>query len=169
MSLQKKCKLKPLLTDPSIFNPFVIVKTPHYLFVKVEGLVASAAWLIHVFCRNILRSYYDDEVIKRLALSDIFSLDASYKVPNWIMRWGRSNMCDVLKYGLNEYGENIMQHFASSENHCQLKIVLCMLKHCRLSLSFAFSDVTNLYRHLLECIFPSLNNNLEDHDFSDEN
>ena len=34
------------------------------------------------------RAYYDAEVIKSLALSEIFPLDASYKVPNWIMQWG---------------------------------------------------------------------------------
>ena len=98
---------------------------------------------MHVFCEKILklRAYYDAEAIKRLALSEIFSLYASYKVPNWIIRWGGSKMFDVLESGLNEYGEIITQHFVSSDNHRQLEIVLRMLKSCGLSPSFTFSDV----------------------------
>ena len=70
-----------------------------------------ASRLIHVFCKKILklRAYYDSEVIKRLTLSEIFSPDASYKVPKWIMLWGGSKMFDVIESGLNEYGEIIMQ------------------------------------------------------------
>ena len=78
-------------------------------------------------------------------------------------------MFDVIKYGLNEYGEIIMQHFASSDNHRRLEIVLHMLKFCSLSPSFALSYVTGRYRHLLECILLSLTNYLEDHEPSDEN
>ena len=47
-----------------------------------------------------------------LAPSEIFPLDASYKVPNWIMWWGGSKMFDVLESGLNEYGKIIMKFFA---------------------------------------------------------
>ena len=99
----KKRKLKPLLTDPPIFDPSAIENNPHYLSVEVGGLVPLTSWLIHVFCKNILklRAYYDAEVIKRLALSEIFPLDASYKVPNWIMRWGGLNMFDVIESSLN--------------------------------------------------------------------
>ena len=49
------------------------------------------------------------------------------------MRWGGSNMFDVIEYCLNEYDEIIMQHFASSDNHRRLEIVLRMLKVVDLS------------------------------------
>ena len=101
--LGKQRKLKPLITDPPIFNPSIIERNPHYLSVEVGRLVSPASWLIHVFCKKILklRAYYDAEVIKRLALSEIFPLDASYKVPNWIMRWGGSNMFDFIESSIN--------------------------------------------------------------------
>ena len=78
-------------------------------------------------------------------------------------------MFDVLESSLNEYGEIIMQHFASSNNNNQLKIVLHVLNSCGLSSSFALSDVPDQYCHLLERIFPLLTNCLEDHEPSDEN
>ena len=108
--LGKQRKLKPLITDPPIFNPSIIERNPHYLSVEVGRLVSPASWLIHVFCKKILklRAYYDAEVIKRLALYHIFSLYASYKVPNWIIRWGESKMFGVLNSGLTIYGEIIM-------------------------------------------------------------
>ena len=37
-------------------------------------------------------------------------------------------MFDVLESGVNEYGEIIMQNFASSDNHSQLIIVIDRLK-----------------------------------------
>ena len=42
-------------------------------------------------------------------------------------------MFDVIEYCLNEYDEIIMQHFASSDNHRRLEIVLRMLKVVDLS------------------------------------
>ena len=69
-------------------------------------------------------------------------------------------MFDVLDSGLNEYCEIIMQHFASSYNHCQLEIVLRMLKICSLSHSFVFYDVINQDCHLIEHIFPLITNDL---------
>ena len=63
-------------------------------------------------------------------------------------------MFDVLDSGLNEYGEIIMQHLASSDNHRQIEIVLRMLKRCGLIPSFELSDVPDRYVHLLELIFP---------------
>ena len=78
-------------------------------------------------------------------------------------------MFDVLESSLNEYGEIIMQHFASSDNHNWLEIVLHMLKCCGLGPSFALSYVTGRYRHLLERKFLFLTNYLEYHEPSDEN
>ena len=80
-------KLKQILTDPPIFNPSVTEKNPSCFSVEVGGLVTSASWLIHIFCKNILklRAYYDAEVMKRMALSEIFPPDASYKVTNLIL------------------------------------------------------------------------------------
>ena len=78
-------------------------------------------------------------------------------------------MFGVLDYGPNEYGENIMQHFSSSDHHRQLEIVLRRLKSCDLRPSFAFSNIPDQDRHLLERIFLSLITNLECHEPSDEN
>jgi hypothetical protein len=39
----------------------------------------------------------------------VLSIDASYKVPKWIMKWGGVKLYDVLESGLNEYGEIIVQ------------------------------------------------------------
>ena len=112
--MAKKHKLNPLLADPHIFIPSVIENTPYFFPVEVGGLVPWSSWMINIFCKNILKlqAYYDDEVIKMLAPSEIFPLDASYKVPNWIMWWGGSKMFDVLESGLNEYGKIIMKFFA---------------------------------------------------------
>ena len=85
------------------------------------------------------------------------------------MRWVGSKTFDVIESGLNEYGEIIMQHFSSSDNDHQLKIVLCIFKICGLSLSFAFYDAPDQDCHLLELIFPLLTNDLEYHEPSDGN
>ena len=61
-------------------------------------------------------------------MSEIFPLDALYKVPNWIMRWGGSKMFDVLEFGLNEYGEIIMQHFHHLITIVRLKLFYICLK-----------------------------------------
>ena len=85
------------------------------------------------------------------------------------MRWVVSKMFDVLESSLNEYGEIIMQHFASFDINNQIEIVLRMLKSCGLRPSFEFSDFPDQYCHLLERIFPFLTNYLEDHEPSDDN
>ena len=56
-----------------------------------------------------LRPYLDAECVKRLKTSSVLSIDASYKVPKWIMKWGGVKLYDVLESGLNEYGEIIVQ------------------------------------------------------------
>ena len=82
--MAKKRKLEPILTNLLIFNPSVIEKTPNYLSVEVGGIVPSVSWLIHLFFKNMLKfqAYYDAESIKILALSEISSPYASYKVTN---------------------------------------------------------------------------------------
>ena len=85
------------------------------------------------------------------------------------MRWRVSNIFNVLESGINEYGEIIMQHFASSNNNNQLKIVLHVLNSCGLSSSFALSDVPDQDSHLLERIFTLLTTYLEDHETSYDN
>ena len=78
-------------------------------------------------------------------------------------------MFDVLESPLNEYGEIIMQHFTSSDNRRQLKIVLCMLKSCGLIPSFALFDVLDQYCHLLDRIFTSHKTYLEYNEPYDQN
>ena len=164
LAFLKRRKLSPAPCDPLDFSD--VEKCPHYLSSGIGGIVPSGSWLVHVFCSKILklRGYFDAEIVKRVATSEYFSLDASYKVPNWIMRWGGSKLFDCLESGLNDYAEIIMQHFASSDNHEQLSVVLCMLKDAGLKPDLVLTDVPERDRPLMEKIWPSLAAGLEGRD-----
>ena len=164
LAFLKRRKLSPTPHDPRDFSE--VEKCPHYLSSDIGGIVPSASWLVHVFCTKILklRGYFDAEIVKRVATSEYFSLDASYKVPNWIMKWGGSKLFDCLESGLNDYAEIIMQHFASSDNHEQLSVVLKMLKEAGLKPALVLTDVPERDRPLMEKIWPSLATGLENND-----
>eukprot|EP00978_Attheya_sp_CCMP212_P024800 scaffold78540_cov53-Attheya_sp.AAC.1 len=156
-------------TDPPFVNSEIEI-CPHYFSDEIGGVVPSSSWLIEVFCAKMisLRQYFDAEVIKRLVSSEFISLDASYKVPNWIMRWGGEKLFEVLESGKNEYSEVILQHFASSDNHRQLEMVLEALKECGLRPKFASTDVPNRDKVLLEKVFESLRENVKESDTSED-
>ena len=54
------------------------------------GWVPTSSHLIEMFCFIIEgdRQYYDSECVKRAQSTKILAIDASYKVPKWMMKWG---------------------------------------------------------------------------------
>jgi ribosomal protein S27AE len=152
----------PLIGDDKNIGAEDIEKCPDYCSEKISGITPGASWLIFVFCRIVgsWRRYLDAECLKRLKTSEQIALDASYKLPKWIARWGGTKMFDCLETGLNEYGETVLQHFETSDNHRQLRPVLEYLQTCGLDPRIAFSDVPARDRGLLESIFHSLKVNV---------
>jgi hypothetical protein len=72
------------------------------------------------------------------------------------MKWGGATMYEASESGLNEYGEIVLQHFALSGNHRQLRHILVLLKKYDLNPSTVFSDVPDRDRGLFESIFETL-------------
>ena len=120
-----------------------VTKCPCYCSDEIGGRLPSGNWLVSMFCTVVsrLRKYLDGECIARLMNSKIVALDASYKVPKWIMVWGGVNLFKELESGVNEYGETIIQHFEHSDNHHQLETILTTFVHYGLNPDFVFSDV----------------------------
>ena len=67
-------------------------------------------------CDRKMRNYYDSECIKRAKSSKILAIDASYKVPKWMMKCGSSRIYEALHSGTNEYNKIIMQKFSTSDH-----------------------------------------------------
>jgi hypothetical protein len=149
---------KPMVHDLQMNDSDEVEKCPEYYSKDMGGQTPCASWLIHMFnvITEKLRPYYDSECLKRILSTMFMSLDASYKVPKWIMKWGGSKLFEVLESGLNEYGEIILQHFELSDNHRQLGTVLLVLKEHGLNPSFVFTDVPGRDRGFLQDLFPSL-------------
>ena len=102
------------------------------------------------------RNYYDSECIKRARASKILAVDASYKVPKWMMRWGTDRIYDTLHSGTNEYNEIILQRFSTSDNHVELGSNLASLKNVRLDPHLSFSDDPTRDESLLKKYFDRL-------------
>ena len=96
-----------------------IQKCPEYFSRRLGGCTPSGRWLVNMFCTVItrMRHYYDSECIKRASTSKVLAVDASYKVPKWMMKWGSDQIYDALHSGTNKYNEIILQHFSTSDNH----------------------------------------------------
>ena len=62
---------------------------------------------------------------------------------------------------VNEYGETILQHFQTTDNHWQLRPVLEVLKALGLDPSIDFSDNPARDRRLFEGTQPSLQGNVD--------
>ena len=99
-----------------------IQKCPEYFSKELGGCIPSKSWLVEMFCNVVesKRQYYDSECVKRARTSKILAIDASYKVPKWMMRWGTDRIYDALHSGTNEYNEIILQRFSTSDNHVEL-------------------------------------------------
>lgn len=78
------------------------------------------------------------------------------------MKWGGTKLYEVLESGVNEYGEIIINHFETSDNHRQLRPVLKILQQLGLNPSIVFSDVPQRDKRLLEEVFPSLKEGVQD-------
>ena len=148
------------LNQPTLTQQFVqrehIKKCPEYFSLKLRGCIPSGKWFVEMFCNSIQkqRRYYDSECIKRAKSSKIIAVDASYKVPKWMMKWGSSRIYDALHSRTNEYNEVIMQRFSTSDNHSELGSNLESLSVLGLNLYTAFSDDPGRDETLLKrCFF----------------
>ena len=131
-------------------NPFqnnhvdrsTIEKCPEYFSFKLGGCVPSGKWLVETFCTYLSqkRTCFDSECIKRAQTTKILAIDASYKVPKWMMKWGTDRIYDALHSGTNEYNEIVMQRFSTSDNHEELGDNLAQLKTLGLNPHLTFSD-----------------------------
>lgn len=138
-----------------------IEKCPEYFTLKMGGCVPSASWLLDMFCIVVkrMRPYLDSEVIKRAISSKILSIDASYKVIKWMMKWGsKERIYNALFTGSNEFNEIPFQFFSTSDNHEELGANLESLKKLGLNPHLAFTDDPGRDASLLKKIFPNLAN-----------
>lgn len=136
-----------------------IEKCPAYFSSKLGGCVPSGKWLIEMFCVVIQRNrhYYDSECIKRAKSSKLLAIDASYKVPKWMMKWDKNfRIYDALHSGTNEYNEVVMQRFSTSDNHNELGSNLNYLSNLGLNPYLCFSDDPNRDESLLKEVFSNL-------------
>lgn len=141
-----------------------IEKCPPYFSDELGGCVPSGKWLVTIFCLTVekLHDYYDSECIKRLFSSVILSIDASYKVPKWIMRWGGQKIYECLHSGMNEYGEVIVNRFSTSDNHAELGSNLSQLNELGLNPTLVFSDNPKRDQSLMRTTFSNIASNMKD-------
>ena len=71
------------------------------------GCVPTGSYLIDTLCFIVEgdRHYYDSECMKRAQSTKMLAIDASYKVPKWMMKWGGDRIYNALHSGTNEYNE----------------------------------------------------------------
>jgi hypothetical protein len=135
-----------------------IEKCPEYLSEEICGHAPSHGYLMEISNRSIeaKRSYFDSEVVKRMCMLDCLALDASYKVPKIMMKWGDNELYDALQTGMNEYSECFLQHFCSSDSYRQLVPVLRHLHSLGLDPSFACNNNPRRDTEFLERDFNGL-------------
>ena len=141
-----------------------IEKCPLYFSKDMGGCVPASNWLSDTFNKSIQqnRKYYDSECIKRAKSTKILAIDASYKVPKWMMKWGGSAIYDALHSGTNEYNEIVMQRFSTSDNHEELGSNLEKLCNHGLNPYLCFSDDPGRDESLLKRCFQKLKNAIDD-------
>ena len=147
-----------------------IQKCPEYFSDDLGGCVPGGVWLTEMFCLVVqrMRHYYDSECLKRAKSSKILAIDASYKVPKWMMKWGKVfRLYDALHSGTNEYNEVIMQRFSTSDNHDELRTNLEKLASLGLNPYLCFSDDPVRDESLLRSLFSNFKGDNED-DIQDE-
>jgi hypothetical protein len=93
-----------------------VKKFPDYLSDEMGGQIASASWLVFMFCKVITneRPHLDAECLKRMLTSKTLIIDGSFKVPKWVARWGGTKLFGCLMSAVNEHGETILQHFQTA-------------------------------------------------------
>jgi len=111
-----------------------------------------------MFCFTLTkkRQCYDSECLKRARSSKILAIDASYKVPKWMMKWGGQRIYETLHSGTNEYNEIVLQRFSTSDNHDELGSNLESLGKIGLNPYLCFSDDPGRDESLLKRIFLNL-------------
>ena len=141
-----------------------IEKCPEYFSEALGGCVPSGRYLVHVFCEALSkkRNYFDSECIKRAKTTKVLAIDASYKVPKWMMKWGAERIYDALHSGTNEYNEIVLQRFSTSDNHAELGDNLEQLHSLGLSPYLVFSDDPIRDESLVKEKFPRLQNHDND-------
>lgn len=141
-----------------------IQKCPEYYSNELGGCVPSAPWLIDAFCSVIegMRSYLDSECIKRAIHSLILAIDASYKIPKRMMKWGGTRIYEALISGTNEYNEVPLQFFATSDNHDEIRSNIKTLKEAGMNPHLAFSDDPTRDESLLKEVFSNLRTEYDD-------
>ena len=141
-----------------------IEKCPEYFSSKLGGCVPSGTWMVDTFCSYLAqkRSYFDSECIRRAQTTKILAIDASYKVPKWMMKWGSDRIYDALHSGTNEYNEIVVQRFSTSDNHEELGNNLEQLHSLGLNPHLTFSDDPLRDESLLKKHFPLLKNHDDD-------
>ena len=149
------------LNQPFVFGAVHrndIVKCPEYFSLQLGGCVPSAKWLLQMFCLSVTkkRQYYDSECLKRARNSKILAVDASYKVPEWMMKWGGQRIYETLHSGTNEYNEIVLQRFSTSDNHDELGSNLESLGKIGLNPYLCFSDDPGRDESLLKRTFSNL-------------
>lgn len=162
---------QPTLTQQPITNREDIEKCPGYFSKALGGCVPGGKWLVQMFCVIIQRSrkYYDSECLKRARLCKIIAIDASYKVPKWMMKWGKKHGIYIcLHSGTNEYNEIIMQRFSTSDNHEELGSVLKDLSEMGLDPILCFSDDPTRDESLLKKHFPKLKTQSDELEIDEE-
>ena len=124
------------------------------------GCVPTGSHLLDMFCFIIQedRHYYDSECVKRAQSTKILAIDASYKVPKWMMKWGGGRIYDALHSGTNEYNEIVMQRLSTSDNHEELGANSKALKDLDLNPYLCFSDDPDRDESLLKKNYTNLNN-----------
>lgn len=162
------------LNQPTIMDNGIrrsdIEKCPGYFSLKMGGCIPSGKYLVDLFCKVVQeeRPYLDSEVIKRLRTTLYLAIDASYKVPKWMMTQGEGQrLYDALLSATNEYNEVPMQLFATSDNHDELGANFARLAALGLDPILAFSDDPGRDESLLKKHFPrlrQLRDELEDED-----
>ena len=117
-----------------------------------------------MFCTVVerRRNNYDSECIKRALSSTILAIDASYKVPKWLMKWGGEKIYEALHSGTNEYNEIIIQRFSTSDNHEELRSNCEAF--CRMGLNphLVFSDNPERDESLMKEVISNLRRSEDD-------
>lgn len=149
---------QPSATDRR-YNAQLVDRCPSYLSEEMCGSTPSSKYLVLMFNRYVTarRQYYDSEVLKRVRMTCILSLDASFKIGKLIMNYGKDNkMYNTLHTMMNEYGHVVGQKWSNGDSHDELMGNLKELQSLGLNPEITFTDNPERDRHMLLNVFPTL-------------
>ena len=163
--------LKSQISQPSAldrpYNRDEVQKCPSYFSEAMCGCTPSSKYLVLMFNRHITarRRYYDSEVLKRIRMNSIISLDAHYKVSKFLMGHGKEKMYDALHSMLNEYGHIVGQKWSNGDSHEEVEENLKELHSLGLNPQIAFTDNPERDRSMLQRVFPKLSECIDEDAF----